>query len=102
MQIYLLVPFVMIKYKYYRSKNISGADLFACYFLVLIVKIRKKSFDVVYKCFDVVCLDVVYKCKINVSNLLFLWCLFLTIKGWLNGNQGVFLLRDSYEVRQVA
>ena len=71
-QIYLLVPFVMIKYKYYRSENISGADLFACYFLVLIVKIRKKCFDVVYKCFDVVCLDVVYKCKINVSKFLFL------------------------------
>ena len=29
----LLVPFVMmIKYRYHRNENISGTDLFACFF----------------------------------------------------------------------
>ena len=34
-QIYLLVPFVMIKYKYYRNENISGADLLLVPFVMI-------------------------------------------------------------------
>ena len=43
----LLVPFAMIKYKYYRNENISVADLLLVPFVV-IVKNTKKCFDIVY------------------------------------------------------
>ena len=54
-QIYCLFLLFIMKYRYHRNENISGANLLLVPFVYDSKKLGKKMFDVVYKHHAAVC-----------------------------------------------